>query len=229
MSKDKKDQVLEEYLGGNTGISRQYHAEASAQPAKHLDETILAASRKAVTAKPRLAYSPFSSNWYVPASVAAVVVLCVGLVFNAYQQDGQSLLTSPSSVDALDTPQSTVISEDSIVLPAITVEQDAAGRSFKKPQVRGGKFDTVTAPIPKSAPAETPAPMKMEKRMIWQRETENEEYKMKAQQEKFRAKPRRLLRSEETFYDELEASDAAAIQAQPEEGLRSKKSRLDSD
>jgi len=96
MVSKEEEQVLEEYLQGKSEVSRRYRTEATQQPAKHLDETILAASRKAVATKPRAITSPFASNWYVPISLAAVLVLCVGLVFNIYQDSGHELLTAPS-------------------------------------------------------------------------------------------------------------------------------------
>jgi hypothetical protein len=44
-----------------------------------------------------MAYSPFAKSWYVPASMVAVLMLCVGLVFTIYQNSGQTLLTAPKS------------------------------------------------------------------------------------------------------------------------------------
>lgn len=91
MTKKPGNQAFEEYLQGGSNLSRRYHETSQAQPPKHLDEKILAASRKAVDAKPRLAYSPFSSTWTVPVSLAAVLVLSVGLVVSIQDESGQPL------------------------------------------------------------------------------------------------------------------------------------------
>ena len=49
-------------------------------PPAHIDDAILAAARRETASRPRPAYGPFSNNWRVPASLAAVLVLSVGLV-----------------------------------------------------------------------------------------------------------------------------------------------------
>jgi resuscitation-promoting factor RpfA len=57
-----------------------YRAAPRDEPPAALDEAILAASRRAVAAQPRLAGSLFSRSWRVPMSIAAVIVLSVSLV-----------------------------------------------------------------------------------------------------------------------------------------------------
>lgn len=49
-------------------------------PATHIDEAILAAAKRETTSRPRSSYGPFSDNWRVPAALAAVLVMSVGLV-----------------------------------------------------------------------------------------------------------------------------------------------------
>lgn len=107
------DQILEKYLQGDSALSRAYGAEAKAQAPTHLDKAILSAASEAVRSKPgsRVAYSPFARSWYVPASMAAVLMLCVGLVFTIYKDSGQTLLIAPKSefdIDAQTVPIETV-------------------------------------------------------------------------------------------------------------------------
>jgi hypothetical protein len=131
MVSKEEEQALKEYLQGKSEVSRRYHTEATQQPAKHLDEAILAASRKAVATKPRAVTSPFTSNWYVPISLAAVLVLCVGLVFNIYQDSGHELLTAPSppsSNGGFDQLPAASGRADT-VLPSRSLEHDGKGES----------------------------------------------------------------------------------------------------
>jgi hypothetical protein len=107
------DQILEKYLQGDSALSRTYGAEGKAQVPTHLDKVILSAAGEAVRSKPqsKLAYSPFARSWYVPASMAAVLMLCVGLVFTIYKDSGQTLLTAPKSeydIDVQTVPVETV-------------------------------------------------------------------------------------------------------------------------
>jgi len=98
MSDHKDDQALEEYLKSASDLSRQYQAEKQAEPPAHLDAAIIQAARSAVTKKT----APRSRNWYVPLSLAAVVVIGVSVVFRMYEYKGQNLLTEPASDQLLD-------------------------------------------------------------------------------------------------------------------------------
>ena len=93
------DQMFEDYLQGGSSLSGAYRAEGKAQPPAHLDKAILTAANEAVRSEQssKVAYSPFARSWYVPASMAAVLMLCVGLVFTIYKDSGQILLTPPKS------------------------------------------------------------------------------------------------------------------------------------
>jgi len=75
-----KDRSLDEYLRGDSPVSRAYREEAQELPPAHLDARILAEASRAGAAPKRVAKSPFSSNWMVPASLAAVLVLAVSVV-----------------------------------------------------------------------------------------------------------------------------------------------------
>jgi len=82
-------------------ISDLYRQSASEQPPSHVDEAILAASRKAVSAKPSVA--PFSGRWQLPVSLAAVVVVAVLLVPLLQQESRDTEVPVPSAVAPLDT------------------------------------------------------------------------------------------------------------------------------
>ena len=100
-SEDNKqdDLMFEDYLQGGSSLSGAYRAEGKARPPAHLDKAILTAANEAVRSEQssKVAYSPFARSWYVPASMAAVLMLCVGLVFTIYKDSGQILLTPPKS------------------------------------------------------------------------------------------------------------------------------------
>ena len=100
MSEDKQEQELEAYLQGDSELSKIYHEGTKLEPGADLDEKILAASRREVKAKPRFAYSPFAGDWHVPASLAAVLVLSVGVVITMQQETNDyGGETTPTSVD----------------------------------------------------------------------------------------------------------------------------------
>ena len=101
----QEEQNLKEYLQGDSALSKAYGAEGKQQVPEHLDKIILSAANEAVKAKQpsKVAYSPFARSWYVPVSMAAVLMLCVSLVFTIYKDSGQTLLTAPKSEFDIDT------------------------------------------------------------------------------------------------------------------------------
>ncbi|MCG6870377.1 MAG: hypothetical protein LJE91_17090 [Gammaproteobacteria bacterium] len=60
-------------------VSSLYHQTPQEKPRPELDTKILAASRRAVRSRPRVA-GPFSGRWTVPVSIAAVLMISVILV-----------------------------------------------------------------------------------------------------------------------------------------------------
>jgi len=83
-------------------IRELYRQSASEQPPAHVDDAILAASRKAVLSRPRSA-APFSGRWQLPASLAAVVVVAVLLVPLLQQEPRDSEVPVPAAVAPRDT------------------------------------------------------------------------------------------------------------------------------
>ena len=74
------DELLREYLEGDSALSRLYRRGASEQPDAQLDARIRASARDAVARQSRVAHSPFARHWMVPTSIAAVFVLSVSVV-----------------------------------------------------------------------------------------------------------------------------------------------------
>ncbi len=109
------DQMFEDYLQGGSALSEAYRAEEKARPPAHLDKAILTAANEEVRSEQtsKVAYSPFARSWYVPASMVAVLMLCVGLVFTIYKDSGQILLTAPKSEYDIDAQVEPMKSDES--------------------------------------------------------------------------------------------------------------------
>ncbi len=128
MSDQKQDQEFQDYLNGNSEMSRAYRKASGGKTPQHLDDYILAAARKSVGARPRLAYSPFSKAWQVPVSVAAVLVLSVGLVFTLQEQTGEGKFSGPGPEsgmrlqERIDAPADMEFREE-VASPAVAAER----------------------------------------------------------------------------------------------------------
>lgn len=104
---NKEDKLLEEYLQGKSELSRLYAEEGKDTVPEYLDEAILAAAKMEVGTGPKPSLAPFSSSWQIPMSLAAVLVLSVGLVLTLYDERGESYLKEPLSTTDKIVPQAT--------------------------------------------------------------------------------------------------------------------------
>lgn len=90
-----KDEALDGYPEGDSGLSASYRQAASELPPQHLDRAILSASRKALRARKHLAFSPFASDWHIPVSLAAILVLSVALVVTMRREQVPPTMEEP--------------------------------------------------------------------------------------------------------------------------------------
>jgi len=88
--KEPTDRALEEYLKNDSELSRAYKEAAGEKPPAALDAAILQEARRAVDHGGRVARSPFARTWLVPASLAAVLLLTVGLVTFVSRESGEA-------------------------------------------------------------------------------------------------------------------------------------------
>ena len=132
---ERDEEMLREFLAGDSPLSRLYRRDAQEQPTAQLDAAILAAARRNLAPKSRVAHGPFARHWVVPASLAAVLVLSVSVVLLT-----PDLVRRPGVDfdDAADTPL--------IPKPAMDREQDSAAED----RSTGGRASGL---VPLQAPA----------------------------------------------------------------------------
>lgn len=70
----KDDRLLDDYLRGDSPLSRAYRETGREEPPAHLDAAILAQAKAAVATHRR------KPRWFMPLSLAATVVLSIGVV-----------------------------------------------------------------------------------------------------------------------------------------------------
>lgn len=107
-------------------IKDLYRQSATEQPPAHLDEAILAASRKAVSAR-RRPVAPFSGRWQLPASLAAVLIVTVLLVPLLQEEPRDAGIPASSTV----TP-----SDAEVATPPAVMRQDVAAPRKQKARMR---------------------------------------------------------------------------------------------
>jgi len=83
------DRELEQYLKGDSRLSRRYREASGERTPPELDEAILAQARAELRRKPNL------SRWLAPAALAASLVLAVNLAWNLYQVESPPAPAAP--------------------------------------------------------------------------------------------------------------------------------------
>jgi hypothetical protein len=95
-------EAFESYLQSESSLSRVYKATAKETPPVELDARILERARQAVHPQARVGRSPFANNWIIPVSLAAVLVLTVGLVTFMFEKTDAPLLPETAPAPSLD-------------------------------------------------------------------------------------------------------------------------------
>lgn len=106
------DRLLDEYLRGDSALARAYRETGREEPPAHLDAVILAEAKAA--AAPRRGGKP---RWLMPLSLAATVVLSIGVVLFMSKQG-----VAPEPMDTVPvTPAPAVKEKTPMVTPKAAV------------------------------------------------------------------------------------------------------------
>lgn len=158
---DNEKDVLAEFLTGGSALSCTYHEQAKEEPSNAVDETLRAAARQELNSNPRHIINPFGHHWTVPASLAAMFLLSVGLVMLLSDETGLSQFQNDALEDKL-------------------IEQEAA------PSVGAAAYDDESIPASSARPVDrlqkkkeaakkqSPAPLKSRARQETQGLTSGE-------------------------------------------------------
>ena len=117
----KDDRLLDEYLRGDSALSRAYRETGREEPPAHLDAAILAQARAATV--PRRGGKP---RWFMPLSLAATVVLSVGVVLLLSREGVTPVpMETPSPMPVAPAPKLTAPTAPAVVekAPAVTPKE----------------------------------------------------------------------------------------------------------
>jgi len=173
----KKDKQLDDYLAGKDPLSSIYAQGEQPEPSELVDRRILEAARLSVSKKGK-GLSPFSGSWFMPAALAAVLVLTVGIVFTLedevspvrYQPDqyrANELQKAPAASERKrEESESLGVTRANDLKPAKKMKSDAlkedrTSGAVEKQQApkRLLERDVVTAPAPSPTLETAPAVM----------------------------------------------------------------------
>ncbi len=141
---------FEDYLQSESTLSRAYKETAKQRPPVELDTRILERARQAVRGEARVARSPFASNWMIPASLAVVLVLTVGLVTFIFEETD-----TPVSPETLPAPSRDSLLEEESSLSRDKARQADDALRFDEPADEKAKAKRGLATEPPAAAAPT--------------------------------------------------------------------------
>lgn len=87
MTGKDQDKSLDEYPSGKDSLSSLYGKSEQAEPTSAIDKAILDAAHNSVSRK-SAATGPFSGSWIIPAALAAVLILAVGITMTLEKHPG---------------------------------------------------------------------------------------------------------------------------------------------
>jgi hypothetical protein len=157
MSDERKEQrPFDSDFPGEGQLTRLYREGSTETPPAHLDAAILAAARQAVRSRPRQGYFFSSRKWVVPLSLAAALLVSLGLVRSLRQEAaipqplGSSAPILPSPYEGRDKRPKQMESQTGETRPATDTLQKAAKDSQER---RETQFPRMLTQLPR--PSET--------------------------------------------------------------------------
>ena len=135
-------------------VSRRYRELARDEPPRHVDEAILAASRRAADARPAPLVAPTGRRrWYFPLAAAAVIVIAVAVTVHVErQQRDVEVAEAPVSVPRAE-PKREVFTPDPKSAPS---QERSAGAAADSRELRAQRDAAPRADLQK-APSPAPA------------------------------------------------------------------------
>ena len=135
-------------------LSERYRELPREEPARALDDAILAASRRAVDARPAPLVAPTGRRrWYFPVAAAAVIVLAVAVVAHVEREQPDVEILQPS-MEVLKTPPPPPIEQDRRAEASQPARKAAAPSGFAaEPPPRADSAGALSAPAAVPAPA----------------------------------------------------------------------------
>ena len=149
-----KDKNLDDNLPGSEDLSSLYEHGKKEEPSAAIDKYILQAARNAVSEKKATGTGPFNGSWQMPAALAAVLILAVGVTVTMEKFTGSGQNQVDRFAPRSDTPKPAESASDK--------SSAAKPESHVDTKVKRLKVQPEESPAPPVASDVVPAPPPVE-------------------------------------------------------------------
>ncbi len=126
------NQDFDVYLARASNLSQRYRDEATDKPSQAIDSLILTASRRAPVPAATIHAASWFTRWRVPLSIAAVMMLTVGMTLRMVMQEAK--LSSPAAVTLPQQQNATLPAKVNPPEAKAPTESPAAADVARKPE-----------------------------------------------------------------------------------------------
>jgi hypothetical protein len=140
-------------------VSQAYRELGAEEPPRHVDEVILAASRRAVSARPAPLVAPTGRRrWYFPVAAAAVIVLAAGVALHVERDlpDPEVAVLMKRQVEQAPARQETEMRAPAAAAPAMEAPKEKKLTEAPARREQEMRPPAASAPAPAPAPARAP-------------------------------------------------------------------------
>ena len=159
-------------------VSENYRALGPEEPPRHVDEAILAASRRAAAARPAPLVAPTGRpRWYFPVAAAAVVVLAAGVALHVERDlpDPEVAVLMKRQAEEAPARQETDMRAPAAAAPATEAPKEKKLTEAPARREQEMRPPAASAPAPAQAPAPARAPQAGAKAFAYTPEAKQEQ------------------------------------------------------
>jgi len=94
-----KEKIFDDYLKGDSIISQRYRSESVEHAPEDLRDKVLRKIQNVIDSEHEEKNKPNNLSWYVPASIAASLVICTGIALYIFEPTEQDMLQAPKEIE----------------------------------------------------------------------------------------------------------------------------------
>ena len=126
-----KEKIFDDYLKGNSIISQRYRSESVEHAPEDLRDKVLRKIEKVIDSEHEEKNKPNNLSWYVPASIAASLVICTGVALYILEPTERAMLQAPKEIEHIMMQSVEIAEEEELLDVEEVLEPEIIARPIK--------------------------------------------------------------------------------------------------